>query len=238
MRLLLVSDLHYKLRQFDWLGSASDVDVVVIAGDMLDIRSYVPLDAQAIAVSAQLRSLADRTTVIASSGNHDLDARDPAGEKAATWLGRVQERNLVTDGASTVIDGTLFTVCPWWDGPRGQADLDARLRADADREKSRWVWVYHAPPAGSPLAWDGRRDFGDTALVDWVAKFQPDVVLTGHIHQAPFVDGGGWAQRIGPTWIFNAGQQPGPVPAHVVIDLTAGTAEWRAAAERAEVALG
>ena len=33
MRILLVSDLHYTLKQFDWVGSvASEYDVVVVAG--------------------------------------------------------------------------------------------------------------------------------------------------------------------------------------------------------------
>ena len=84
MRLLLVADLHYRLRQFDWLQHAATddrlaIDLVVIAGDLLDIRSAVPLDVQAVAVTAQLRALASATPVLASSGNHDLDSRDAAG---------------------------------------------------------------------------------------------------------------------------------------------------------------
>ena len=238
MRILLVSDLHYKLRQFDWLMQSSDgCDVVVIAGDVLDVRSYVPLDAQAIAITAQLRALGSFRTVVVASGNHDLDGRDDAGEKAATWLGEARTSSVHIDGDSVFIGDTLFTVCPWWDGPQGRAELDERLHDDARMDKARWVWIYHAPPKGSPLAWDGQRDFGDDALVDWLATYEPDVVLTGHIHQAPFVDGGGWAQQVGRTWLFNAGQQPGPVPAHVVIDLAAGTAEWLSATDRDEVAL-
>ena len=87
MRLLLVSDLHYRLRQFDWLlARASAVDAVMIAGDLLDIRSAVALDVQAIAVTAALRDLARRTSVFVASGNHDLDGRDEAGEKTARWM--------------------------------------------------------------------------------------------------------------------------------------------------------
>ena len=49
MRLLLVSDLHYTLPQFDWVVARSaDFDVVVMAGDQLDISSTVALDAQAV----------------------------------------------------------------------------------------------------------------------------------------------------------------------------------------------
>ena len=84
MRFLLVSDLHYRLRQFDWLLTrASDVDAVMIAGDLLDIRSPVALDVQALAVTTALRDLARRTTLFVASGNHDLDGRDEVGEKAA-----------------------------------------------------------------------------------------------------------------------------------------------------------
>ena len=42
MRILLVSDLHYTLQQLDWVTSvASDYDLVVVAGDTLDIASIV-----------------------------------------------------------------------------------------------------------------------------------------------------------------------------------------------------
>ena len=59
MRFLLVSDLHYRLRQFDWLlDPGVDVDAVMIAGDLLDIRSPVALDVQALAVTTALRDLA------------------------------------------------------------------------------------------------------------------------------------------------------------------------------------
>lgn len=243
MKLLLVSDLHYRLRQYDWLKAvASDatlgIDVVVIAGDLLDIRSAVPIDAQAIAVTVQLRSLGVHTTVVSSSGNHDLDARDDSGEKTARWLSRTGTESVHVDGESLCIGDVLFTVCPWWDGPRGREHLDTRFAADARKPKRHWVWVYHSPPSGSPLSWDGRRDYGDDALASWIAEYQPDVILTGHIHQAPFVDGGAWSDRIGSTWLFNAGQQPGPVPTYVMVDLDHSFAVWASATERGQVEFG
>jgi Icc-related predicted phosphoesterase len=239
MKWLLVSDLHYRLRQYDWIADAApDVDVVVIAGDLLDIRSAVPLAAQAVAVSAHIGRIGGRGVVLAASGNHDLDSRDASGEKCTLWLQRVRSPGLHVDGDSLLLDGTLFTICPWWDGPNGRRELEDRLTADAGREKQRWVWVYHSPPSGSPLSWDGRREFGDDVLAEWIQRFQPQVVLSGHVHQAPFVDGGGWAHRMGDTWVFNAGQEPGPVPSHIVIDLSAQEATWFASTERQTVGLG
>ena len=74
------------------LPQAAAVGTVVIAGDLLDSRSAVALDVQAVAVTAALRGLLHRTTVFAASGNHDLDSRSEE-EKVARWM-----RPLARDG--------------------------------------------------------------------------------------------------------------------------------------------
>jgi Icc-related predicted phosphoesterase len=238
VRILAVSDLHYRLRQYDWLlATASSVDAVVIAGDLLDVRSPVTLDVQAVAVREALRRLARATVLFAASGNHDLDGRDAAGERAPRWMAPLAADGVHVDLQTVPFGDDLVTVCPWWDGPRARAALDACLEGAAGRPRRRWIWVHHAPPAGSPLAWDGRRAWGDEVLTGWIARFAPDLVLSGHVHQAPFVRDGGWADRVGTTWVFNPGQQAGPVPARVEVDLAAGTAVWTSATERAEIEL-
>ena len=92
-----------------------------------------------------------------------------------------------------------------------------------------------SPPSGSPTSWNGARHYGDDDLVGWIGEHRPDFVLCGHIHQSPFRNGGSWVDRIGDTWVFNAGRQIGPVPAHVVLDTDAGEAVWNslAGSERA-----
>jgi hypothetical protein len=72
----------------------------------------------------------------------------------------------------------------------------------------------------------GSRFYGDAELVDWIKAYGPDIVLTGHIHQAPFKTGGSWVDRIGDTWVFNSGQQIGPTPAHIAINTRAQEAAW------------
>ena len=58
MRILLVSDLHYTLPQFDWVVRvAPNYDLVVMAGDSLDISSAVPLDVQSVVVLRYLELL-------------------------------------------------------------------------------------------------------------------------------------------------------------------------------------
>ncbi|HXJ36885.1 MAG TPA: metallophosphoesterase family protein [Candidatus Eisenbacteria bacterium] len=237
MKCLLVSDLHYTLKQLDWLDRvATDFDLVVIAGDHLDISSAVSLDAQIVVTLKYLARLHTKTRLLVSSGNHDLNARTD-DEKVAAWMTRVRALGVVADGDGIDIDGTLFTVCPWWDGPRARDAVGAQLARDAGRRTKGWVWVYHAPPDASPVSWAGHQHYGDADLVRWIGEHAPDIVLTGHIHQSPFRRGGSWVDRIGSTWVFNAGRQIGPVPTHVILDTTARTASWFSLAGDATVSL-
>jgi Icc-related predicted phosphoesterase len=238
MKGLLVSDIHYRLKQLDWIVSvAPGFDLVVIAGDHLDIASAVAIEAQVAVTLKYLERIAGTTRLVVSSGNHDLTGRTPEGEKVAKWMSRVERLGILADGGSVAIGDTLVTVCPWWDGPATRVGVARQLAADAARRVGRWIWVYHAPPSGSPTSWNGTRHYGDADLVGWIAEHRPDLVLCGHIHQSPFREGGSWIDRVGDAWVFNAGCQIGPVPAHVVFDTDAAEATWRslAGSERARL---
>ncbi len=227
MRGLLVSDIHYRLKQLDWLASvASGFDLVVIAGDHLDIASAVAIEAQVSVTLKYLERVAAATRLVVCSGNHDLNARSAAGEKIAKWMSKVRLLGIPADGDSLAIGDTLVTVCPWWDGPSAKEAVGRQLVADAERRSTRWIWVYHAPPSGSPTSWNGTRHFGDEQLTGWIGKYAPDFVLCGHIHQSPFRIGGSWIDRIGSSWVFNAGCQIGPIPAFVTFDTESREARW------------
>jgi Icc-related predicted phosphoesterase len=259
VRILVASDLHYRLPHYDWLVGAAageDVDVVALVGDLADVVNAVPFTVQTVVLERYLGMLAEQAVVLAASGNHDLDGPGSHGEQVAGWLRGIGSIGAVagpraeagpgasadatasagaagengvrvhTDGSSVDLGDTRFTICPWWDGPVTREDIGAQLAAAAVDRPARWVWLYHSPPAGTVLCRDGRREFPDQALADWIDEHSPDVVLCGHIHQAPWIDGGSWHARLGSTWVFNAGKQPGPVPPHITLDLEAGTAEW------------
>jgi Icc-related predicted phosphoesterase len=226
MRVLLTSDLHYRLRHYDWLlGAAPSFDAVVIAGDHIDGASPVPDRVQIAALSASLAALAQKSQLLACSGNHDVNARSRQGEKTADWLNAVRSASVAVDGDSVLVGDTLFTVCPWWDGPHAREGV-ARLLDDAAAQRTgRWIWVHHAPPEG-PLSWTGTRHYGDEALPELIARHAPTAVLCGHIHEAPYRNGGSWIDRVGDTWLFNAGRQPGDVPARIEIDFDRALARW------------
>jgi Icc-related predicted phosphoesterase len=230
MKCLLVSDLHYTLKQLDWVQkAAADFSVVVVAGDHLDISSAVAIEAQIVVLLKYIQRVNARAKLLVSSGNHDLNATNDAGEKCAAWMSRVRRLGVATDGDALEVGDALFTVCPWWDGPATREEVGAQLARDARRRadfKGPWIWAYHSPPDQSPTSWAGKRHYGDTDLSAWIARYRPDMVLTGHIHQSPFREGGSWVDRIGDTWVFNSGRQIGPVPCHVIIDTAEGRASW------------
>src|SRR3954464_9046928 len=129
MRCLVVADLHYSLPQFDWLLSAAPLfDLVIFAGDALDVGSRVDYRAQIVVVKKYLTLLSGITRVILCSGNHDLDERSPEGEKISRWIGEVRELGITCDGESVRISDTYFSVCPWWGGPLVKKQLDLQLR--------------------------------------------------------------------------------------------------------------
>jgi Icc-related predicted phosphoesterase len=227
MRILLVSDLHYALPQFDWVVNVSpSFDLVVVAGDSLDIKSAVALDAQSVVILHYFALIRATTSLVVSSGNHDLTGPDSFGEQSALWLKEAREAGITTDGDSLEMEDTLVTACAWWDGPEGCTSVAAQMAADSLRRPAHWLWAYHWPPSGSPTCWTGRRDYGDTELGGWIDKYRPDLVLAGHVHQSPFTPDGSWADRIGETWVLNSGHQIGSVPAHIEIDLEANRATW------------
>ncbi len=158
VRVLLVSDLHFELAQFDWVLSRSrEHDAVVIAGDLLDQSSEMAVAAQIPVLLGYLEHLAARTTVFVASGNHDLIRLDTAGEKAPTWLAQARDFGVVSDLQSAFLGDTLISVCPFWDGPVGRQRLAGWLAEESNRVRAGWCWVYHSPPSDMPVSWTGSR---------------------------------------------------------------------------------
>ena len=87
MRILVVSDLHYRLPHFDWLvAAAAQVDAVALVGDLAQVVSPVPHEVQTVVLTNYLELLGAAGPVFVASGNHDLDGPGSHGEQVASWL--------------------------------------------------------------------------------------------------------------------------------------------------------
>ena len=238
MNVLAVGDLHYNMRQYDWLlGRAGEYDMIIIVGDLLNIAGHLDLDTQILVVNKYLERLKALTTVIVCSGNHDGDRKSDSGEFFADWLDAAALKEIHGDGTSLSRDGWLFSVCPWWDGPEGRGIVDRFLEREAAKVEKHWFLIHHAPPSETRTAWTGKRDFGDTHLREFIVRHAPDIVLSGHIHNAPFRQEAGWHDQIGKTRIFNAGYQMGCLPPYLVFNLDAMEVNWASLAGHESLAL-
>lgn len=232
MRLLFVADLHYSLKQFDWLlAHAGDYEAVVIGGDLLDLSSALEADVQIAIVERYFRLIQKKTQLVACSGNHDGDSRNSADESVAAWLQGARAERLHVDGDGFFLGDARVTVCPWWDGQLSRGELERLLEREATQVRGNWTWIHHAPPQGARTSWTGRSFVGDVYLREWIERFKPDIVLSGHVHNSPFYADGSWVDRIHDTWVFNPGRQLGPTPTTILIDFAAMTAEWNSLGE-------
>jgi Icc-related predicted phosphoesterase len=238
MKILAVSDLHFGLAQFDWVAQqAEQYDLVIIAGDLLDIGGHLDLDSQIAVVVKYLRAISQKTRLLVCSGNHDGDEKNEAQEYIARWLQRVRAAGLVVDGHGVELGGIRLSVCPWWDGPSTREAMQRFLREEHAGSPKTWLWVHHAPPDGVGVSWTGKVHAGDAFLVSIIKELGPDFVFSGHIHNSPFRTGGAWAARIGKTWVFNPGKQLGVPPAYIALDLGKRSARWVSQAGEEEILL-
>ena len=228
MRLLVVADLHYNLRQFDWLiRVAGRYDTVVVAGDLLDIAGHVDLDTQIVVIAKYLAKLRAVVPLIVCSGNHDIDTSNAAGERVAVWMQDLRDDGIRVDGEHVVLPRGLVSICSYWDGPVTREAVAAFIgEAERPVDDGCWIWIHHMPPADSPVSWNGRGHAGDPFLSDLITQHRPDLVVSGHVHDSPFRRGGSWIDRIDGTWVFNPGRQLGELPTFIEIDLAARTATW------------
>ena len=233
MRSLIVADLHYNLRQYDWLLTvAAGYDLVILAGDLLDLAGHADLDTQIVVVSKYLARLQELTKVVVCSGNHDADERNAADERVAAWLEEVRGPRTHADGEHVALAGGLITVCAWWDGPVTRQALESCLATAPPRAERPWIWIHHMPPNRTAVSWTGHEHAGDELLHELIGRFRPALVVSGHVHGAPFRRGGSWVDRVDTTHVVNPGRQLGCLPAYIELDLAAGTLAWTSLAGR------
>jgi Icc-related predicted phosphoesterase len=239
MKALIAADLHYNLRQFDWLlRVAGDYDVVILAGDLLDLAGHADLDTQIVVVTKYLARIGRLTRLVVCSGNHDADGRDFLDEPVFGWFRDVRADGVHADDEHVPFGDGLISICAWWDGPIARARLERFLASAPSRSGGRWIWIHHVPPNGSPVAWTGRHHAGDDLLPVLIGIYRPDLVVCGHVHDAPFRQGGAWIDRLEGTVVVNPGRQLGGLPAIIELDLDAGTLAWISLAGSDEAPLG
>ena len=248
MRILLLADLHARPDWLRWVA-AQRADLTAIAGDLLDAFHPAGLLPQMMAFRKWTEGFPG--VLVLSSGNHDANIEGGAvsgelweiGDRDAArdilvhehWMDALERPGVVTDRRSQLLETAgeklVVTTIPFYPGEAGPRfctqlwDAGRRLRASTG---ARWIALNHEPPADTKVG----GSHGDASLFYRIEEYQPDYVVSGHMHAQPYF--GDFADRIGRTWCFNPGAPEtnrmhlAKVPNHILLDTSADTAAWRA----------
>ncbi len=220
VKILSVADLHGRKGWYAWLlEQIPDFDLVALPGDFVELYSQCPDEEQRFVLAWFTQAASLGVPLAWCSGNHD-----------GRWVEGLRGPNRTGDGetkALTAGDGTPFVVTclPYVGDPARIEALIARGAEERRAHGGLWGVLHHRPPTGLPISRE-IVDSGDPSLGPLIEQYQPDLVLCGHVHEAPF-QGTFWAQ-LGRSICFNAGFKPDAAfPAHIEIDTKAGTATFR-----------
>lgn len=249
MKILLLSDIHHVRRWMSWVREQAEAyDLVCVAGDILDAYGQDYFLGQAEETLAWVGDFPKPLAIC--SGNHDANTPESIGEAAVSvptggvfaevledggrWMDCLSRAGVVTDNRTEVLstprgDVVVTTIPHDFTGAGMDAGLwesGAGLRAQTG---APWFVLHHDPPLLPGVG--GTR--GNRGLAEFVSEYQPDYVLSGHIHFQPYE--GNFEEEADGTWCFNPGAPEAmrteirhAFPNHIILDTSSGEAEWRA----------
>jgi Calcineurin-like phosphoesterase len=240
MRLLLTAELGQNPRWFKWLDEGSkNYDLVVIAGDFIDVFRPEPVNAQILKAKAFLRSLAQHTRVAVSSGNHDtVDEVVPSPRgPVPMWMAGLDSINtLLSDGRTSVIRQRLIVTTLSYianiDQKRSWLAEGAELRKKTNLP---WLVVHHHPPV-----FEGGAGPEEVSAGRLLKEFGPTMWIGGRFFDQAHPRGFTWMQTIDQSIVLNVSQtaaaggfREAAFPNHIVFDLERGTIQWNSSLESA-----
>jgi Icc-related predicted phosphoesterase len=210
-RLLIVSDIHGSLSNVEKLGRISR-DVTIVAGDLAECGSREEAE-QVLAILEE-----QGAPVVWVPGNCDDPSLASLGAGLNVHARSIELEGVVYAGAG----GSLYTPfnTPFEYGEEELAKLLENALQDVEDGKPL-ILVVHTPPYGSGLDRVSSGDYvGSKVLVEYIARYKPLLVATGHIHEA-------WgAASVAGSLAVN----PGPLAAgrYAVVEIDTSTGAARA----------
>ncbi len=213
MKIVATADTHFPIYQDMEYGGQPllpDGDVLVIAGDFM----YSGTEREWYPRVNGLKRITKYQHKLLVPGNHDLFFQHYAGP-CMQEMRAAGVHCLTPTGPKVEIEGIRFGGCPFvtnlpnWaynaDEDTIWGYLDSLGRVD--------VMIAHSPPRGV-LDSDGRGQYGTGAMRKYIAKYEPEIVICGHVHE------GYGTQVIGRTHVYNAAMCNADYvqanPAHVI----------------------
>lgn len=192
MKIAATSDTHFPLDNPDLFP---DADVLVIAGDVLyagNMKEWYPF-----LQSLESPHIQKYEHILFTPGNHDIFFQQYAGPCLQELRAR-RVHALTPTGPCVTIDGVRFAGCPFVTNlPNWAYNTDEdSLWGYLDSIGRRDVMIAHSPARGV-LDSDGKGHYGTGAMRKYLAKFEPEILICGHVHEAH------GSTTIGRTHVYN-----------------------------------
>ncbi len=193
LSILALVDLHRSPSRPLDLPDVQGVDLVLLGGDLTNFRGVE----EASAIIEELR--ADEVAVLAVCGN--CDKPEVEGYLAAEELDLDRTARSFGDLKLVGISGGLpFGGCPY-ERSEGEfeAAADQAFAAAATLDASGpTVLLSHQPPHGTACDQARGRHVGSHAIREAIERYQPELVICGHIHESIGRDHIGHSQIVNP----------------------------------------
>jgi len=189
-KILAASDFHGESRVAKQLAEKAEkekVDFVVLAGDITGL----------IETDNILKPFVDKKQkVVFVPGNWE-------SSETAAFLSKLYGIKNVGEHYFKYGNIGIFGIgSPDWQMQLNEKGAFEKLKKDFEKIKDleKKIMVSHLHAAGTKAEFSGIK--GSTALRKAIEEFQPDVFLSGHIHEAE-----GLSEKIGKTRVFNVGKK-------------------------------
>ena len=214
MKIVSFGDVHMSTRNLERMGAVMrDTDWIIISGDLTNFGG--PAEAQQVLDAARVAC----SKVLALPGN--LDQREV--------IPYLESEGVALHGRGTVLDGMGVFGC----GGSNLTPFDTPTELTEDeiyetlqhgyedvKDRRPLLMICHTPPFETKCdrIFNGKA-VGSTAARRFIEEVQPDVCISGHIHESAGVD------KIGKTTILNAGPFKGG--GYIVVTLADGKLDAR-----------
>lgn len=174
-----LGDIHEQLHFFDAIAGVEEAEAVLLSGDLTNIGSR----ALAESLLAHIETRAMR--IFAQIGNMDT----PAVEEVLTERGYNVHARTVDLGQGVCLAAVGCSTPTPFGTPSEYSEETIRAWAHdvltRSRDWERVIFMVHTPPLGTAVdRLASGVSVGSPGIRDLILEFQPDIVVTGHIHEA------------------------------------------------------
>ncbi|MCD6213677.1 MAG: metallophosphoesterase [Candidatus Desulfofervidus sp.] len=193
-RMVVFGDIHNQITYIDKIKELSSADWIIITGDLTNCGGKK----EAKEIIDYIRHY--NTHILAQIGNMDFLEINDYFESLGINLhghGYKLEEELAVFGVGGSTPTPFNTPTEYTEQ---EIATFLYIAYEEIRNVSHKILVSHTPPLGTKVDIVGRGDHvGSRVIGEFIAKEQPDLCLTGHIHEARNID------KIGKTLILNPG---------------------------------